>query len=299
MYKSGKVFTTIRITYLIIGAIIVNFLIYVLNKNVFLTSYPYVALSQDVYSNMYNEGFTKQDDTGLVKYIRTYWIHPPSNKSYRLSDYAIDNVYTSENQQTEKVIDRLLKGKRNGFFVECGAYDGQYVSNSLFFERFRNWSGILVEAQPEAFERLKQVNRRSYSINTCLSIHNHTNRVTFLSAGPQGGIYNQVPEIVKPLLQKRGRYTKVEVQCFTIYSILLSINVLHIDYFSLDVEGAETKILKTIPFDKVYIYIFTIEYVSNTAHHEEDIRDFFKKLGTYQEIVGTKITSRDLLFVHK
>ena len=31
------------------------------------------------------------------------------------------------------------------------------------------------------------------------------------------------------------------------------------DYFSLDVEGAELAILKSIPFDKVDIEVFTIE----------------------------------------
>ena len=32
-----------------------------------------------------------------------------------------------------------------------------------------------------------------------------------------------------------------------------------VDYFSLDVEGAELSILKTIPFDQVNITTFTIE----------------------------------------
>ena len=35
----------------------------------------------------------------------------------------------------------LLGGKRNGFFIESGAYDGEAQSNSLYFEIERNFTG--------------------------------------------------------------------------------------------------------------------------------------------------------------
>ncbi len=46
-----------------------------------------------------------------------------------------------------------------------------------------------------------------------------------------------------------------KVQCFPLYSILLAIGRTHIDYFGLDVEGSEYKILKTIPWHKVYVQV--------------------------------------------
>ncbi len=42
----------------------------------------------------------------------------------------------------------------------------------------------------------------------------------------------------------------VEVQCMPLFSLLAALNVTTVDYFSLDVEGSELKVLKTIPFDK-------------------------------------------------
>ncbi|MCL4127511.1 UNVERIFIED_CONTAM: hypothetical protein GTU68_058802 [Idotea baltica] len=47
----------------------------------------------------------------------------------------------------------------------------------------------------------------------------------------------------------------VHVQCLPLYSILLSLNRTTIDYFSLDVEGNELDVLKTIPWDKVNITV--------------------------------------------
>ena len=38
--------------------------------------------------------------------------------------------------------------QREGFFVECGAYDGETRSNTLNLERELGWSGVLIEADP-------------------------------------------------------------------------------------------------------------------------------------------------------
>lgn len=49
--------------------------------------------------------------------------------------------------------------------------------------------------------------------------------------------------------------TVVNVQCFPLYTYLLALNVTVIDYFSLDVEGSELNVIKTIPFDKIDIKV--------------------------------------------
>ena len=62
------------------------------------------------------------------------------------------------------------------------------------------------------------------------------------------------------LEENPGNSRTVDVQCFPFYSILLALNIKHIDVFSLDVEGAEVLILDTIPFDKVDISMLNVEY---------------------------------------
>lgn len=47
----------------------------------------------------------------------------------------------------------------------------------------------------------------------------------------------------------------VTVQCFPFYSVLLAYGRKSVDFFSLDVEGHELKILKTIPWHKVDITV--------------------------------------------
>lgn len=42
----------------------------------------------------------------------------------------------------------------NGYFVELGANDGVNQSNTLYFESFRGWHGVLIEPYLPNFNRL-------------------------------------------------------------------------------------------------------------------------------------------------
>ena len=52
-----------------------------------------------------------------------------------------------------------------------------------------------------------------------------------------------------------GKSEETKVTCFPFHSILFSIGNPPIDYFSLDIEGLELDVLKTIPWDKVNIKV--------------------------------------------
>src|SRR5258706_11075345 len=45
---------------------------------------------------------------------------------------------------------------RSGTFIEVGANDGLNQSNTYWFERFRSWHGVLIEAVPEKAEECRR-----------------------------------------------------------------------------------------------------------------------------------------------
>lgn len=61
-------------------------------------------------------------------------------------------------------------------------------------------------------------------------------------------------EVISDSFEKKEQ-SFVNVQCFPFYTYLLALNITVIDYFSLDIEGSELNVLKTIPFDKVDIKV--------------------------------------------
>lgn len=70
----------------------------------------------------------------------------------------------------------------------------------------------------------------------------------------------------------------VDVQCFPLYSILRAIDVTHIDFFSLDVEGEELNVLHTVPFDKVDIEMMTVEF-KHVTDGEFSLKQFVEQKG--------------------
>ena len=49
------------------------------------------------------------------------------------------------------------------------------------------------------------------------------------------------------------------MQCLPLYSLLLALGNPTVDFLSLDIEGAEFQVLKTIPWDKVDIRALSVE----------------------------------------
>ena len=79
----------------------------------------------------------------------------------------------------------------------------------------------------------------------------------------------KIPEEDQPLI--------LDTYCFPLYSMMLALNRTRIDYFSLDVEGVELEILRTIPFDKLDIAVLSVEYVHGTK--PEDYLSFMQRHG--------------------
>ena len=63
-----------------------------------------------------------------------------------------------------------LSLQKGGFFIECGALDGETRSNTLFFERFRNWTGLLIEADPINYQQVLSRNRKAYVVPSCAAV---------------------------------------------------------------------------------------------------------------------------------
>jgi len=173
-------------------------------------------------------------------------------------------------------VDLILKyfnNKKNGFFIEAGAWDGEDLSNTIFMETQMDWTGLLVEPNNGVYQKLLGKKRNAHSINSCLSIKGYAEKVKFDTADVFGAIEDQDNPNKDDLLDLRNRYQNqfrnkdvaresVLVQCFPLYSLLLSLGNPRVDFMSLDIEGSELDVLRTIPFDKVHIELFLIE----TAH---------------------------------
>jgi len=90
------------------------------------------------------------------------------------------------------------------------------------------------------------------------------------------------------------------VQCFPLSDILAAIGVNHVDFFSLDVQGAELPILKTIDFEAIRIDLIMLQVFDSDATKKNAMRNavkaLFQQTGLYKE---PDVYDNDLMFERK
>jgi len=151
--------------------------------------------------------------------------------------------------------------KYHGFFVDIGANDGITFSNTYLLEQ-KGWDGICVEANP-VFRLQLQANRKCESYIAAVT-NKPIDYVSFLQIlGPShmlSGIVDffdgeQLQRIENEILQTGGSKNIITIPTFSFEQIKSE----SIDYLSIDIEGAELEILKSLDFDKYFIKMISVE----------------------------------------
>ena len=170
--------------------------------------------------------------------------------------------------EQDKYLNKLFKGKTNGTFVDIGARDGQTFSNSYFFEKEKNWKGVCVEPIPEVFDKLDKT-RSCIKVNGCIS--NKVGTEIFLRV--KGAVVDtemlsglvedydkrHLERIDREIKEYGGSKEEIEVKCYDINQVLKDNNINKVDFFTIDTEGNELKILQTIHFNEFDFDIFLVE----------------------------------------
>ncbi|XP_047739983.1 protein Star-like isoform X2 [Hyalella azteca] len=219
---------------------------------------------------------------------------PASTEPYAFAAASLP----SDGQAT--IVDNFFKQKTHGLFVECGAFDGQYLSNTLFLERFRAWTGLLIEPEPSNFEDLKNRHRKALIANSCLSSKPHPSEFVLRQDRALSEILD-----VKNISYDRetggtGDVSYNIVQCFPFYSFLLAANITTVDYFSLDVEGQEFNVLKTIPWHRVDIKVISVEH-KHVKEGKAAVNAYMATTGyvDYDELADGYGTPSDVIYVRR
>ncbi len=200
------------------------------------------------------------EDPRLIAHIRKNYLIPPSPRSEPYNLLFPNKKDWSHKRQSMIVAD-ILENRTNGFFLEAGAYDGETYSNSLYFEKYLNWTGLLVEPDYANIKRLRGKNRKAWTLNGCIDGTRNPQKMTLYGAMETGTL----SQYMTPIRQLTTRFWRpmqsVEVWCFPLLSILLAVNQSKVDYMILDIEGSEMPVLRGTPWDRIDVDVFQIEYM--------------------------------------
>jgi FkbM family methyltransferase len=151
-------------------------------------------------------------------------------------------LQTTPSQFLQDVFALIVSGaKDDGFFVEFGACDGKYISNTLTLEAF-GWRGILAEPLPKWHDALRA--NRSCIIDTRCVWSRSGERLTLSEMADD---QHATEASVTP--GARSTAASHEVASVSLDDFLREHSAPRlIDFLSMDVEGAELDILKAFSF---------------------------------------------------
>lgn len=155
----------------------------------------------------------------------------------------------------------LFEGRTDGFFIECGAFDGLSLSVSYAFEAV-GWSGLLVEALPDKAAACAANRPGSRVVNAAMGGRDALGSVEFIVTDDQWGGMLSYCNTTRHHLQAVERAnvarTKVSVP-YTNFNELLKEHRGPIDFAVLDVEGGEVPLLEGFDLHRFKPRVLVIE----------------------------------------
>lgn len=150
---------------------------------------------------------------------------------------------------------------RRGVYVDVAANHGVDLSNSFFFDSCLAWRGVCVEPNPMYAPSLNSSLRSCAYVPACVSDVPGT--IAFIMAQGRGGVAATNKNAGDSSAMKRsGSYT-VNMTCTTLQNVLNEQDEPVVDYLSLDVEGHELNVLKSVDWEKVDVKVITVESGAN------------------------------------
>lgn len=250
-------------------------------------------------SLFYSTAMTGEDQRWL-KYFRTYRYVPPASRydyiKYPAKECGSGPSFSNFFTLSHKIRSRLNEDKflyetlfslhnvtgNNGTYVELGAFDGSQESNTHFFDKCLGWKGLLLEGNPENYQKVISNRPFAHKMSiapSCSAEYELENKTIPFYRYPMTNV--GLPGHAKTY---QGKPT-VDVPCGPLTPILEDVfGGTPIFLFSLDVEGSEKLVLDTLDFTKVVVYVLMIEIQNDNCKTDscivrQQVRDRMKKEG--------------------
>ncbi|MEM7704774.1 MAG: FkbM family methyltransferase [Pseudomonadota bacterium] len=199
---------------------------------------------------------------------------------------GLHRAYYSQAGQDRFAYERFFSDTASGTFVEIGAYDGVSGSNTCFFEIFLGWPGVLVEPVPRLAQACRQ-NRSTTVIEAAVS--SREGYADFLDVTDGflqmcGLLEHYAEDMLATVRQNVGHDEQtIRVPVMTLNQILAENDLKHVQFCSIDTEGAEREVLSAIDFDRFRIDVLAVENSGMKA--ETGVRDLLEAAGYELEAV--------------
>lgn len=156
------------------------------------------------------------------------------------------------NDREDRFVHRYFDLPKHGIFVDVGAFDGITGSNTYFFEKELDWTGVCIDGDPRVAELLKK--NRAFAYNNVVSNYGGEVVAYYVGAEPE----------VSGLVENSKNEGKVKyVKPVRLSAILERERITKIDLLSVDTEGSELDVLMSFDLKKHDPEIIIVENITH------------------------------------
>ncbi len=189
---------------------------------------------------------------------------------------------------------------RDGYYVELGANDGRSQSNTFHFERHKGWRGLLVEPSPTAFQHCVMTRSpRNCIVCACcvepelagelIPMEYFNLMTTRTDRNPDQDLATALPQLRQNIGGEADLSFRFGSEGRTLTELLDAAGAPRlIDFLSLDVEGNEINVLRSLDFAR-----YKFRYLLIESRRLEAVSEHLFKNGYH---LAERLSHHDYLF---
>lgn len=189
------------------------------------------------------------------------------------------NFFSQQNEDKYLLYNFNIDQVKNGTYLEVGAYDGIYCSNTYFLYNQYCFTGILIEPQPSLYNSLKKNRLNDFLVNAAIT-NSNDEYTEFIGNNLEAGVYDKISTD----LTKFPDWNKYLVKNKKMSEIIKLSSFKYLDIMFIDTEGSELEIIQSIDFS------FPIKLIVVEAHKDKKQRD---------EVLKTVLINQGYIFLYQ
>ena len=179
----------------------------------------------------------------LIKHSLSYYFY----KIFKLIKNKGKGNYFGEFGE-DILVNRFFIKKNEGFYVDVGCYHP--IKGSLTYCLYkRGWRGLNVDLSKISIDLFKLARPKDYNIQAAIT--DFDGETQFF----ENGMINQ-----QNTLENSGtNLKKIKINAFKLQTLLDKLNINHIDFLNIDVEGSDYKVISSLSLNKIRPKMICIE----------------------------------------
>ena len=179
--------------------------------------------------------------------------------------FAVNNILFSRNysysqEGEDLILNRFFEKQNKGFYIDVGAHHPVRFSNTYMFYK-RGWSGINIDAMPNSMKIFNLLRPRDINLEIPISLNEK--KMTYYSFNDPA-----INGFDKNLSHSRTNdyklISKISLETKTLEKLLDKYLIKkEIDFLSIDVEGLDLEVLKSINLKKYKPKIILVEILES------------------------------------